>query len=145
AAQGESGIQVTDDAGQTLMLREPARRIVSLAPHVTELLFAAGAGERIVGTVRYSDYPSAALSIPRIGDSFIIDAERVVALRPDVAIVCLHGNPETQLERLRRLGIPVFSSEPRTLADIGATIRRFGRLAGHENGDRAQAAALSAT
>jgi iron complex transport system substrate-binding protein len=125
-----AAIRVADDENKTLALAHPARRIISLAPHVTELLFAAGAGDRIVGTIRYSDYPPAALAIPRIGDSFIIDSERALALKPDLMIVWLNGNPEGQLDKLRRLGIPIFSSEPRTLAAIASTIRRFGALAG---------------
>ena len=72
-------------------------------------------GDRIVGTIRYSDYPPAALAIPRIGDSFALDAERILSLKPDLVIVWLHGNPQGQLEQLRRLGLPVFSSEPRRL------------------------------
>ena len=76
-------IRVIDDGGQAIVLQQPARRLISLAPHVTELLFAAGAGERIVGTTRYSDYPAAALNIPRIGDSFAVDSERVLQLKPE--------------------------------------------------------------
>ena len=137
-------ITVTDDDGKQITLAHPARRIISLAPHVTELLFAAGAGDRIVGTIRYSDYPPAALAIPRIGDSFIVDSERALALRPDLMIVWLHGNPEGQLDKLRRLGIPVFSSEPHTLADIASTIRRFGALAGTEPAAERAASAFEA-
>lgn len=125
-------IRLADDGGQTIVLKQPAQRIISLAPHVTELLFAAGAGNRIVGTIRYSDYPPAALAIPRIGDSFVLDSERILSLKPDLIVVWLHGNSEGQLEQLRRLGLPVFSSEPRRLADISGTIRRFGILTGTE-------------
>ncbi|MEP7085400.1 MAG: cobalamin-binding protein [Betaproteobacteria bacterium] len=128
--QAIAEIRVTDDGGQTLTLARPAQRIISMAPHVTELLFAAGAGERIVGTIRYSDYPPAALRIARIGDSFALDSERVLSLKPDLIVVWLHGNSEGQLDQLRRLGIPVFSSEPRRLADIAVTLRTFGALAG---------------
>jgi len=131
-------VRVTDDSGRTLELAQPARRIVSLAPHVTELLFSAGAGSHVVGAVRYSDWPPAARAIPRIGDSFALDAERVVALQPDLAIVWQHGNADGQLAQLRRLGIPVFASEPSTLADIASTIRRFAQIAGTEAaGERA--------
>ena len=126
-------ISVTDDAGTTVTLARPARRIISLAPHVTELLFASGAGSRIVGTTRYSDYPPAALDIPRIGDSFVVDTERVLRSKPDVIIVWLHGNADAQLDALKRLGIPVFSSEPRRLSDISSTIRRLGTLSGTES------------
>lgn len=134
-------ISLTDDGGQTIVLKQPAQRIISLAPHVTELLFAAGAGDRIVGTIRYSDYPPAALAIPHIGDSFVLDSERILSLKPDLIIVWLHGNSAGQLEQLRRLGLPVFSSEPRRLADISSTIRRFGILTGTEA--TAEAAALT--
>ncbi|MEO8134491.1 MAG: cobalamin-binding protein [Betaproteobacteria bacterium] len=127
-----AAIQVVDDGGQTIVLAQPAQRIISLAPHVTELLFAAGAGDRIIGTIAFSDYPPAALAIPRIGDSFIIDLERVLSLKPDLIVVWLHGNAEGQLDKLRRLGIPVFSSEPRRLSDIASTLRRFGVLTGSE-------------
>lgn len=132
AASAHAEIRVVDDGGNSIVLAQPARRIISLAPHVTELLFAAGAGDRIVGTTRYSDYPPAALNIARIGDSFAVDSERVLRLKPDLIVVWLHGNSDAQLEQLRRLGIPVFSSEPRRLSDIASTIRLFGRLTGNE-------------
>ena len=132
AGPAHSTVSAVDDEGRMITLASPARRIISLAPHVTELLFAAGAGDRIVATTRFSDYPPAALDIPRIGDSFVIDAERVLALKPDLIVVWLHGNSEGQIEQMRKLGIPVFSSEPRRLAHIGSTLRRFGTLTGNE-------------
>ena len=132
ASLTHAAVQSVDDEGRTISLVSPARRIISLAPHVTELLFAAGAGERIIATSRFSDYPAAALDIPRIGDSFVIDAERVLALKPDLIVVWLHGNSAGQVEQMRKLGIPVFSSEPRRLTDIGSTLRRFGTLTGQE-------------
>ncbi len=122
--------RITDDAGRTLVLKQPASRIISLAPHVTELLFAAGAGERIVGAVQYSDYPPAALRIPRIGDSGQLDLERIVSLKPDLVIAWHHGNSQAQVERLVQLGIPVFNNEPHRLADVARSIEQFGRLAG---------------
>lgn len=123
---------VRDDSGQLLQLTGPARRIVSLAPHITELLYAAGAGERIVGVVEYSDYPDAARVLPRVGDNERLDLERIAALKPDLLIVWLHGAAQRQLAQLRRLGIPIFHSEPRTLADIAGTLRTFGRLGGSD-------------
>ncbi len=121
-------IHVTDDAGNKVVLQKPAQRIVSLAPHITELLFAAGGGERIVATVRYSDYPAAAKRIPQIGDSNQIDLERIITLKPDLLVVWQHGNPERQLAQLRKLGIPLFYSEPRKLHDIPDSILRLGEL-----------------
>lgn len=132
AAGACAEIRVTDDSGQTLVLQAPAQRIISLAPHTTELLFAAGAGTLIVGADRYSDHPPEARRIPRIGDSALLDVERIIALKPDLIVVWLHGTPERQLAKLRGLGVPVFHNEPRTLADISRSLLQLGRLAGTE-------------
>ena len=113
-------------------LPRPARRILSLAPHVTELLFAAGAGGHVVGAVEYSNYPEAAKSIPRVGNNLQLDLERIVALKPDLIMVWLHGNAQRQLDKLLKLGIPVFYNEPRRLPDIARSLELFGRLAGTE-------------
>jgi iron complex transport system substrate-binding protein len=141
AARAEAAVSVRDDDGRTVTLPQPAARIVSLAPHATELLFAAGAGARIVGTIRYSDYPEAAKRIPRIGDERMLDIERIAALRPDLLVVWRNGNPERQLEQLRRLGIPIFYSQPRHLPDIPDSIERLGQLAGTAPAAEAAAAA----
>ena len=125
-------IRVVDDSGQTLLLGAPAQRIISLAPHITETLYAAGAGERIVATVKYADYPEAAKKIPRVGDSAALDMERIVSLKPDLIVVWLHGNAQKQLDKLRTLGIPIFYSEPRKLTDIADSLIRLGKLAGTE-------------
>lgn len=128
--RAHAGITVTDDTGGAVTLPQPAQRIVSLAPHITELLFAAGGGGRIVGTVRFSDFPTAARLIPRVGDNLRVDLERIVALKPDLLIVWRHNASERQMEQLRRLGIPLFYSEPKLLADIPETLLRFATLMG---------------
>jgi len=133
SAAAVAAITVADDSGRMVSLVQPAQRIISLTPHMTELLFAAGAGERIVGTVEYSNYPAAAQRIARIGDSAQLDLERIVALRPDLIIVWKNGNAQRQLDKLLRLGIPVFYNEPRRLADIARAIEQLGRLAGTES------------
>jgi iron complex transport system substrate-binding protein len=125
-------IRVIDDAGRSVVLSHPAQRIISLAPHMTELLFAAGAGARVVGAVEYSNYPPEARSIARIGDSAQLDLERIVALKPDLVVVWQNGNAQRQLEKLLNLGIPAFYNEPRRLADIARAIEQLGRLAGTE-------------
>jgi iron complex transport system substrate-binding protein len=125
-------ISITDDAGQRITLKAHAQRIISLAPHVTELLYAAGAGGRIVGTVEYSDYPQEAKALPRVGDNQRLDLERILAMKPDLIVVWLHGSAQRQLDQLRRLGLPMYYSEPRKLADIGPAIEAMGRLAGTE-------------
>ncbi|WP_295990086.1 cobalamin-binding protein [Rugamonas sp.] len=129
----QAAITVTDDDGNAVTLQKPALRIISMAPHVTELLFAAGGGDRIVGAVSYSDYPEAAKQIPRIGDNRQIDMERVIAMKPDLIVVWLHGSSERQIETLRGLGIPMFHSEPKKLDDIADSLVRLGQLMGTEN------------
>jgi iron complex transport system substrate-binding protein len=125
-------ILVVDDAGRSVRLAQPARRIISLTPHMTELLFAAGAGPRIVGAVEYSDYPPEARRIARIGDSAQLDLERILALKPDLIVVWQYGNAQRQLDTLLHLGIPVYYNEPRRLPDIARAIEQLGRLAGTE-------------
>ena len=132
SATAGAEIRLTDDSGRSVALKQPARRIISLTPHMTELLFAAGAGEHVVGTVEYSNYPVEAQRIARIGDSAQLDLERIVALKPDLIVVWQYGNAQRQLDKLLRLGIPVYYNEPRRLADIARAIEQLGRLAGTE-------------
>ncbi len=137
-----ANITVTDDAGKTLTLKTPAKRILSLAPHVTELLYAAGAGDLIVGTVEYSDFPEAAKKIPRVGSHTSLDLERIVALKPDLIVIWLHGNAQKQLDRLLELGIPAFYNEPTRLDHIPRSIETLGTLTGTSTQARAAAAAF---
>ncbi len=122
----------TDDSGRSLRLARPAERIVALAPHITEVLYSAGAGEKIVGTVDYSDYPPAARQIPRVGGYSRIDLEAVLALQPDLVIAWESGNNMAQVEKLRKLGIAVYISQPNNLSDVARQIERYGQLAGSE-------------
>lgn len=123
-------IVVRDDAGNTVRLKEPARRIVSLSPHVTETLYAAGAGDHLVGAVEYSDYPPAAKQLPRIGGSARLDLEAIAALKPDLAIGWDGGNSTAHLAKLRGLGIPVYLVAPEHIEDVAAALERYGELAG---------------
>lgn len=132
-------ISVTDDSGQQVVLEKPAQRIISLAPYITELLFAAGAGKAIVGATEFSDYPEAARSLAQVGGGGGLDLEAIMVLQPDLVVAWQSGNPRGQVERLQSLGITVFSSEPRRLQDVPETLRRFGRLAGTESVAAAQA------
>ncbi len=122
-------IEVQDDAGKIVSVAKPARRIVSLSPHATELLFAAGAGPYVVGVAAYSDYPQAAGDIPRIGDASGLNLEKIVGLRPDLVVAWKSGNPPRVVKRLEELGIPVFRSEPRSMGDIAENIEDLGTLA----------------
>jgi iron complex transport system substrate-binding protein len=128
----QAAITVVDDDGNKVTLSRPAQRIVAMAPHVTELLFAAGGGAKIVGAVSYSDYPEAAKRIPQIGSNRQIDMERVIAMKPDLIVVWMHGSSERQVEELRTLGIPMFHSEPKKLDDIAASLQKMGKLMGTE-------------
>ena len=125
-------VSVVDDAGQTVSLAKPAARIVSLSPHITELVFAAGAGDRLVGAVEYSDFPEQAKSIERIGNHSSINLERISTLKPDLIIAWDSGNPKAAIEKIRQLGYPLFLSEPRSLKDILSTMHRFAKLANTE-------------
>lgn len=124
-------LSLSDDTGQLLRLKQPPQRIVSLAPHATELLFAAGGGARIVGASEYSDYPEAARRITRVGGA-LLDLEAIAALRPDLIIAWADGNPPAQLQRLKQLGIPLYLSAPKRLDDIPVGLERLGQMLGTE-------------
>lgn len=128
-----AALRVQDDSGQVVVLQRPAQRIISLSPHVTELLYAAGAGGRIVGAVEYSDWPPAARSLPRVGDNRGLDLERIAALKPDLVVTWTHGNSARQLQRLAELGVPLFHSEPQTLEQVATSLERLGVLTGSSN------------
>jgi iron complex transport system substrate-binding protein len=136
-------VRVIDDAGRPLSLAAPAHRIVSLAPHITELLFDVSAGGAVVGTSDFSDYPEAARAIPRVGGGGDVDLETVLALRPDLVIAWRSGNRAGPVRRLQQLGVPVFYSEPRHLEDIAATLERFGLLTGRREPAQRQARAFT--
>ena len=132
-------ISVTDDAGQAVILENPAQRIISLAPYITELLFAAGAGQVVVGVTEFSDFPEAARSLAQVGGGSGLDLEAIIALQPDLVVAWQSGNPRGQVERLQSLGITVFLSEPRRLQDVPDTLRRLGQLAGTASAAAARA------
>lgn len=121
-------IVVTDGAGDKISLDKPVRRIVSLAPHITETLFAAGAGKDIVGVVAYSDYPPEATGIKQIGSYKKLDIEAIVALQPDLVVAWGSGNDKQQIEQLKKLGLPVYIDDPRKIQDIADAIENYGRM-----------------
>jgi len=124
-------VRVTDDTGHVVELAEPASKIVSLAPHATEMLFAVGADEQVVAVSAYSDYPAAARRLPQVGDARGIDVEAVLAHEPDLVVAWKSGTPQRQLARIRELGAPVYVTEPSSLDAIASNLERLGRLAGH--------------
>ena len=123
-------VLVKDDTGATVSLPQPAQRIITLAPHLVETLFAAGAGEKLVGTVQFSNYPEEAKKITRVGSYERVDLETVVALKPDLIIGWLSGNSAANIEKLRGLGFPVYISQIDRIEDVASEIERFGILAG---------------
>src|SRR5438552_8645648 len=131
-------VRVTDDTGAAVVLASPAQRVVSLAPHATELLFGAGAGTRVVGVMSGSDFPPAATQPPVVRNANALDLQRILALRPDLIVTWPYTTP-TQVDVLRAQGIAVFTTDPRTIDGIARDIERLGILAG--SADAAQRAA----
>lgn len=124
-------ISVVDDTGVMVTLEHPAQRIISLAPSMTELLFSLGAGDRILGVMDYSDYPPQALQIPIVGRFDMLDMEQIIALQPDLVVAWLTGNPRNAIQRLKDLGIAVYTAEPDSMLSISGHLLRLGQLTGH--------------
>ena len=150
ASATSATVSVTDDGGTVITLKATAARIISVAPHTTELVFAAGAGKAVVGVSAFSDFPAEAKHIASVGSSAQLDLERIISLRPDLVVAWKSGNAARQIARLRQLGIPVFESEPRDFETIATNIERLAVLAGTNtqgklaaNTFRQQLAALS--
>jgi iron complex transport system substrate-binding protein len=133
ALPSSSSIKVIDDDGITHTFDQPVKRIVSLMPHATELLFEVGAGDHVVGAVQYSDYPEAAKKIPRVGGYSALNIEAIVALEPDLLIAWPEGNRNRELERLRALGLPILVSDPREFKDIANALTVYGKITGKES------------
>ncbi|WP_241505813.1 cobalamin-binding protein [Parahaliea mediterranea] len=138
-------LEAIDAAGRTVRLDQPARRIVALAPHVVENVFSAGAGDRLVGAVSYSNFPEAARDIPRVGSYQAWSLESIVAKNPDLVLMWGSGNSLEGLPALEQLGIAVYISEPKRLEDIPATLRDIGQLAGTGEVAEANARAFEQT
>lgn len=133
-------LSVKDDLGISVTLDRPAQRIISLAPHATEMLFAVGAGSRIVGAVDFSNYPEAAKAIPRVGGYHRLDVERIVNLKPDLVIAWRDGNGPPAIDRLKKLRLNVYVTEPVDLPDVASHLRRLSVLVGEEETGQAVAA-----
>jgi vitamin B12 transport system substrate-binding protein len=135
-----SQMMVTDDRGVSVHLSAPARRVITLSPHATELVFAAGGGAILAATVDASDFPQAARNIPRIGAGLQPEPERLLRLQPDLLI----GWQASQFSTLNSLRIPAFLSAPKTLNDVPDTIEKLGILFDTQDIARARASALRA-
>lgn len=121
-------VSAIDSEGIRVVLNAPAQRIISLSPHITELVFAAGAGQRLVGVVEFSDYPLGARKIKRIGSAFKVDMEALILLRPDLVVAWTSGNSASDIAKVKQLGIPVFYSDPKRLKEIPVQIKNISQL-----------------
>ena len=129
ACSAHAAVTVMDDTGVSITLAQVPQRIVSLAPGATEMLFAAGAGDRVIATVEYSNDPPQARLVPRIGDAAALDMERLIALHPDIAIVWPEGGNPGQIAAVERVGLPVYRERVDTFGEFAGSLRRLGALA----------------
>lgn len=123
-------ITVQDFSGREVTLDQPAKRIVALAPHIVENLYSAGAGDKLVGVVSYSNFPDEAKNVPEVGTYNAFSLEQVLALNPDLVVMWGSGNGMQTLSTFEALGIPVYVSELRQLSDVPKSIRNLSQLAG---------------
>jgi iron complex transport system substrate-binding protein len=117
-----------DQLGREIRVPDDPKRVVALAPSITEIIFALGQQERLKGTTQFSNYPAQAAKLPKVGSYVRLDLERIVALNPDLCIAIKDGNPKTIIDRLQSLNIPVFAVNPRDLESLLQTIQRIGSI-----------------
>lgn len=131
-ASASAEIHVKDDLGRDLKLRSPAQRVISLAPHLTEVVYAVGGGDQMIATVAWSDFPEEAKTLPNIGSNNKINYEALLSFNPDLVLVWRSGNGESIIHRLDSLGLNVYVNEPRKLNSISETLHKIGRLLGRD-------------
>ena len=142
AAADGPALRLVDDAGHEVALAHPAHRIVALAPHLTELVYAAGAGKQLVAVGKFSDFPPEASAKPVISDAFAVNYEALTLLKPDLVLVWGSGTPDRTKSKLHSLGVPVYEIEIRSVDGLAGTLRGIGRLAGTEGVAQARAQAI---
>lgn len=124
-------ISVVDDKNNTITLKSPAQRVITLAPSLTEMVFTVGAEAKLVATVKSSNFPESAKQIARIGDYEKFNMETLLSYKPDLVLAWSSGNNSQQVERIKKFNIPVYLIEPRQLEDIAKTLRNIGILSGY--------------
>jgi iron complex transport system substrate-binding protein len=124
---------VSDQLGRKISLPEHPRRIVSLAPSITEIIYALGQQDRLKGVTLFSDYPDAAKTLPTVGSYVHLDLEKIVALKPDLCIAIKDGNPKEVIDRLDSLKIPVYAVDPKNLDSVMETLQEMARLLGADD------------
>lgn len=144
-SSGDDTVTVTDDLGRAVPADTAARRIVSLAPSLTEMLFSVGAGAQVVGVTSYCDHPQRARSLPVVGDMLAPDIERILSLDPDLVLVSVEGNTQRSFAALEDLGVRVFVSNPRDLEGVFKTLADIGALTGRVARSRALVDSLRGT
>ena len=125
--------EVTDLLGRSVKAPADPRRVIALAPNITEIIFALNQQHRLQGVTQFSDYPVEARKLPKVGSYVQLDIERIVALKPDLCLAIKDGNPRTVVERLESMEIPVYAVDPRNLHSVMQTILAIGRLLQAEN------------
>ncbi|MGE0129122.1 MAG: ABC transporter substrate-binding protein [Blastocatellales bacterium] len=120
----------TDGIGRAVSIAPNPRRVISLAPNVTEILFALGLGDRVVGVTSYCDFPEAAKTKEKVGDTLHPDLERIIALKPDLVVVSTSSQLENLTQKLGQLAIPVYVTNPRTAREVTVSIRSLGEVTG---------------
>ena len=134
-----AGVEIMDDMGDVVALKKPAQRIVSLSPHLTELVFAVGGGSKLVGVMSFSDYPDAAKKIPRIGSHNTVNYEAIIKMQPDLVLAWASGNGLEKINKLKYLGFSVYVSEPNKLEDVASSLRKIGLLLGEKTAGNREA------
>ncbi len=132
ALSSHAAISVMDDLEKEIVLTEPANKIISLAPNITEILFHIGAGSQIIGADEYSNYPEAAKQIIRVNNHSIANYELILSLKPDLILAWYSGNGVEVINRLRELGLPVFVIETTKIKEIPDLFKRLGKITGNE-------------
>jgi iron complex transport system substrate-binding protein len=130
AAVADTAVEVLDDLGNVIRLERSATRVVALAPHIVEVVYAVGSGDRLVGAVDHSNYPEDAQTKPRVGSYVAFSTEAILRLQPDLVLAWYSGNDPQRVAQIKALGIPVYYTEPRRLQDIGQTMEKIGVLTG---------------
>jgi iron complex transport system substrate-binding protein len=140
-SQAAMPFMATDASGTQVVFATPPQRIISLAPNLTELAYAAGMGSHMVAVTAYSDYPQQAKQLPQVGDAFRLDWERLVALKPDLVLAWGSSLSSRDRSTFEKLKLKVLVLEPRRLDDIPKALRLLGHIVGNET--VAEAAALA--
>lgn len=128
-----SAIDVIDDTGKTIMLAKPAKRVITLAPHLAEMMYAINKGDIVVATVSYSDFPEQAKKIPRLGSFDNTKLETILSFKPDLILAWNSGNNLQQLAVMERFGLTVYRDDPKKVQDVARTIRNIGILSGSKD------------